>query len=49
MSLLSHYLQKTIKNKQNLLGKDSKDKFTGMIKQNVRIYKTIKQNVRIKI
>ena len=37
MFLLSLYLQKTIKNCQNVLAKDLKDKFIGMnIKQKVR-------------
>ena len=37
MSLLSLYQQKTVKNYQNFLAKDLKDKFIGMnIKQNVR-------------
>ena len=37
MFLLSLYLQKTIKNCQNVLAKDLKDKFIGMnIKEKVR-------------
>ena len=47
MFLLSLYLQKTIKNCQNVLAKDLKDKFIGMnIKQKVR---TLIQQMNIDI
>ena len=47
MFLLSLYLQKTIKNFQNVLAKDLKDQFIGMnIKQKVR---TLIQQMNIDI
>ena len=47
MFLLSLYLQKTIKNCQNVLAKDLKDQFIGMnIKQKVR---TLIQQMNIDI